>query len=137
MSLGLVSFFNQTTSQWTCRSSCPDSYYNDNQGKCMPCNNGCTKCLSSSTCLKCSTGFISMGGTCVSECPSNYINISSSCQPCLPPCQGCVNSPSECTYCVTGYYFVVGSGECLAACPVGFYADAATGICKQCPSMCK
>lgn len=112
---------------------------------CIPCPLYCVNCLSQTSCISCSPGFLQTGRKCL-PCPvSNCHNCASSdnstycelcavgyfptpnatqCLPCPPHCSSCPNS-TYCWACLKG--FSVSDGVCVS-CPHGCTACVVEGV---------
>jgi hypothetical protein len=97
-------FLNTTTSVYRCLSVCPPGTFSQG-GVCSSCLAPCLTCAnSSSQCLTCTTGYLSLNSSnaiqCVSACPSSSYPYQSSCVLCSPSCAQC--DPSGCLQCGSG-----------------------------------
>ena len=130
----------------TCLTGCPNSYYADNLYQCVACSSTCLTCFAaSSNCTSCNTtstypalNLTGSSGVCLSNCPI-YFYLSTSltptqCTPCVFPCLTCT-SLLVCLSCAPTTYFY--NMSCLASCPSGItIANNASWNCDACSSQC-
>ena len=79
--------------------NCADGFYNNTDGECVACPNGCSFCESASNCTACDFGFKFKNFQCLLSC--NH------------PCFDCLdNQPNACTKCFGGYSLVAENNTC-------------------------
>lgn len=93
---------------------CPDYFYNS-FGLCLSCPNNCSKCLDSTTCIKCVSGFSLINGIC-----KNCFDFSCECD---DKCENCENG--VCLKCQENTF--LRNGVCLDQCYEGDIVE--NGIC--------
>ncbi len=137
----------------TCYSSCPASYYNNNNGGsgpnvCTSCTTACTLCLdgTATNCQACSTNYTLSGTTCSTSCLSGYgpSPTLGLCLLCTYPCLTCNLIASNCTTCDnslgTLYLYYSGSSlyTCVSTCPNPTFLDLSTSplSCSLCNTAC-
>lgn len=100
-----------------CVRNCPRGYSRSfrQRRQCFPCHPSCDGCHGplNSHCYKCR--FASVGTTCVSKCPTRYLN---------PKNKRCTD---HCPY-------IVFNDECLLRCPSGYFRSQ--NNCIECDAMC-
>jgi len=120
----------------TCRTSCPDTYYEDNSTMtCAACSTTCSRCDNYDECLSCPSGKVLYNSNCLSSCPANItIDAGGYCEECDAICDGCTGTTSTCIDCATGYFLY--NGKCIQECAATLYFSATSGTCKACDSPC-
>ena len=100
----------------TCTSCLYGSYLSN--GICKSCGAGCSNCLDSQTCFRCSAGYVALLpatlviGTSTSPLltqttsQNNIIYQPVQCQACVAPCVTCISSTTSCLSCQSGYSLV-------------------------------
>ena len=97
--------------------SCFDGKFLNGQN-CEDCPSGCAKCITSTTCIMCSSGFVAVQAATLqtSEFTASQGLASAgdgpvSCVACTSPCATCRNSPTTCLSCVSGR--VLSGNDCV------------------------
>ena len=91
----------------TC-TSCNGGTYLNSQSVCASCSDGCSRCISTSLCFVCSSGYVAKQVAKLTTSTSTVSAVSSSpvsCEPCTSPCSTCSGDPTNCLTCVSGYTF--------------------------------
>jgi len=118
-----------------CTFNCAKGLYKTNVNTCLPCDSTCVSCDSNpKNCTSCLTG-AAYNGTCVKNCPINFLAVNGICTACNPTCYGCVNNCDNCIDCAPGY-FKCGT-QCLKTCYPNQFPDTTTRTCITCSSTCK
>lgn len=136
-----------------CVGVCPDGTYDNGQGVCASCPNGCATCRAdgnSVSCTSCSDQSQALdGGKCVSGgCKagqfSNKLSTDESfglqgttvCLPCASSCATCDGGPTTCLSCPKGRpAYDPTTKTCAASCPRGFFVGK-DGRCSGCDPSC-
>lgn len=130
--------------QDTCVPSCPAKTFVDRNDECTDCHEWCSECNGTlvSQCLACEDNYYLDGTTCAVSCPDGTFanDQNNKCDPCLSPCENCVETESKCLSCVqeapnTHIFYHSVNHSCLESCPDSFYGDA-NNICLACVSKC-
>ncbi|MCP3681762.1 MAG: hypothetical protein GY861_03640 [bacterium] len=122
-----------------CEDDCGDRNFS-NERICEPCGNKCIKCTDCNTCTKCDDGWhVNHDGTCVDDCPSNYVSINGKCEKCEDPeCEICLADKKTCEKCLNNE--VVLLNKCEPNCGKAFYqighkcnpCTSVTPFCNHC-----
>ncbi|KAL4435521.1 hypothetical protein ABPG74_020297 [Tetrahymena malaccensis] len=128
----------------TCKSSCPDNYFPDENGICKQCKNLKCKTCDSTNCLSCFQDsqypFLNESGDCVSQCESNQylkqlINNSLICKACSSDFgTSCLQCNSQaCLKCAYPQYISkLNNNSCVTDCPSGQYGNDQSHLCQNC-----
>lgn len=122
-----------------CLLTTPDGYLNIS-GVATACQGDCELCsLTLTNCTACKTLNLFIN-TCMQDCPSRTIALNQICEPCLSPCDTCVNSTSKCLTCTddSSLFLSQQQYKCVGAalCPDLTYPDTLTQVCSSCQSPC-
>ena len=108
---------------------CPERMF-QSQNKCLPCIEGCKKCLNNNTCKECQDKWFLHQNRCVPICPVTFGADKGKCNPCSAHCDDCVGN--KCVTCTKPYY--KHQGVCLDDCPDNFWKNS--NNCDACDSRC-
>jgi proprotein convertase subtilisin/kexin type 5 len=130
----------------TCFSSCPTSFYNDDNGGagpniCKKCDVSCVTCTGpgNTNCPSCVAFYRQSGTTCSTSCMPGYgYTYSFICVICVSPCVTCQIIGTNCLSCIStpNQYYLLPSfyTSCVESCPTTHYLNSLT--CVKCPSTC-
>lgn len=126
---------------FTCYSTCPNSYYMDGSN-CTICDSKCSSCsYSSINCSVCTNMAYLLNSTCYSSCPNPYYNDNNGgagptlCLPCDIKCSSCTASTNtNCNSCTVNN--TLSGTTCDANCLPGYGITITTGFCILCSSPC-
>ncbi|KAI4878135.1 hypothetical protein NFI96_007718 [Prochilodus magdalenae] len=103
---------------------------------CIPCEEGCQKCLSGNPkhCLSCWKDYYQLGSSCQRICPEKTFgdNTTMMCMHCDDHCDNC--DESQCYLCEKEYY--LSGSMCVDKCMEGFYGDS-KNECEPCHPDCR
>ena len=121
-----------------CVDSCPrGTYATDENGLsiCSLCDETCEYCNGpySTSCTKCSSGFILQGNSCFTHCSESFYSSENSCLPCDNSCRTCTGSGSSaCLSCPPGFFLE--QQQCVRDCSLGFFKHGV--YCERCHPTC-
>lgn len=122
-------------------STCPVTSFKSTGGQCQSCSSvtpNCSKCVNSSKCVECATGFeINLDqNICEQDCGAGkYLNANGQCQNCINNCSSCTG-PNQCTKCSSGFIENAARTRCdFCDTEQGFFIDS-LGACRACDSNC-
>ncbi|XP_020794431.1 proprotein convertase subtilisin/kexin type 6 isoform X1 [Boleophthalmus pectinirostris] len=127
----------------TCVDTCPQGHYgNQEQQRCVECNDNCKGCVKDSDrCTACKQGYSLAGMTCVPECTKGtFFHLEEmSCRRCHSSCQTCTGpGKGECIRCTEG--FLQQEWRCVQACAPGYYSGQPSAgrnrMCHRCEENC-
>ncbi|XP_076845202.1 proprotein convertase subtilisin/kexin type 5b isoform X2 [Brachyhypopomus gauderio] len=114
-----------------------DELEDTTDNECVPCEEGCQKCLSVNPqhCISCLEHYYHLESTCHKICPERTFgdDASMTCRQCDDQCITC--DDSECYLCEEAF-FLSADGTCVSRCEEGFYGDS-TGSCEPCHHNCR
>jgi len=81
---------------------CLNGFYRNGSNSCVPCDNTCKTCVTSSTnCLTCDYAtqdrLLNTSNNCI--CKDGFYDNAGTCAPCDPICKTCTTTSSNCTSC--------------------------------------
>jgi len=120
----------------SCRTSCPDNYYADNNRNCVKCQNGCEICNGKNICKRCADGFYLHNDQCVKQCPIKTWGECKErvCKNCNDACLVCEDSTStNCSRCNKGFYLDGKTCKQIDECSRGTFPNPVTRKCSPCP----
>ena len=129
------------TSNQSCNSICPNSYYTDTiYNICILCNNSCRTCIGPSA-LNCQTCFFPNfleNSSCMAECSIGYYFDSSKimCEICFQSCNSC-SGPilADCKICPQGTFYSI-TGICITSLNIPSYLNFSNSTLIPCHSSC-
>eukprot|EP00826_Nyctotherus_ovalis_P000313 TRINITY_DN0_c33_g1_i1.p1 TRINITY_DN0_c33_g1~~TRINITY_DN0_c33_g1_i1.p1 ORF type:complete len:242 (-),score=57.17 TRINITY_DN0_c33_g1_i1:40-765(-) len=139
---------------------CPEGTYNDTNGVCQECPDGCQDCTAADTCGTCFPGYTKPAGSAncatftstTGVCETGQFSGTTGCEACHGTCKRCTGSNLEnaCTHCKLGTFLGTGTnagkcmtckdgsncGSCLdgddcTSCPSGYKFNAAGTACES------
>ena len=120
-----------------CTFNCANGLYKTAMNECKACASQCATCSGNpNNCTTCKSTFgFSHQGSCVKQCPVNYLAIDGECKACNPECKGCTVTCSQCIDCAIGYYKL--GATCVKTCYPNMFVDNAANLCVSCSEKCK
>ncbi|XP_043934421.1 proprotein convertase subtilisin/kexin type 5-like [Protopterus annectens] len=118
-----------------CLASCPEGYFQNNEGSCEACDSSCQTCDESKTkCLSCPEGLYLENNNCVTNCSLQYYpDEDGFCKKCAAHCNICYDSV-DCIEC--SFLYLLHNGICMATCPKGYFEDFDHSKCIPCHVTC-
>lgn len=121
-----------------CSDSCVEGTYISNDPVnptlklCSSCSSECRTCATNTTCLTCHQNWIFHNDSCLTSCPSGYVQDKFTCQKCDISCGTCMMNPTFCVACSKNNspYNYLENFKCIEECPLG--KTPISGICRDC-----
>ncbi|CAG9335808.1 unnamed protein product [Blepharisma stoltei] len=113
---------------------CNSSQFKNDENACIDCQEGCTYCNNSKSCLKCESNKVLYQGYCTEKCPSKYMSINGTCENCPDRCDECQDG--NCVKCSMNYqsqgWYLLKNGACVknqTVCADSYSYDEDKGVC--------
>jgi hypothetical protein len=126
----------------SCFPLCPSSFegssyfYDESTNSCKNCISPCNECLSETSCISCTDGYILLEGVsinnCVTSCPIGYWQSGSICKKCDTLCASCLTSSTDCPSCISTAFYLP-KNKCVAECEIGYVFNN-QNTCISCKS---
>lgn len=128
---GLVLYGSQ------CLEACPLGFAAGQDGRCIQCPTGCSKCNTVGDCFSCYGNLTLTDYKCMENCTALGQFLSgTTCLTCPAACQTC-NTSTSCIKCNSNLYLVTSGGmNCTSTCPAKTFPDNSTFLCVLCPPAC-